>query len=245
MRSGSTVARACGPDASVREQAGEVLDVWCIDVEAVAGAEPRLCELLDDEERDRAGRFVRPGDARRYRIAHGALRAILSRHTGVAAGRLRFARGEHGKPQLRDGGPHFSLSHSGGVVLVAVSADRPVGVDVELVRSIPQAGALARRFFSPEDARALGGRPSSGRDRRFMRSWTAMEAVLKAEGTGLADGRATLGIRAATSGLGHVTVAGARDGPSWSVRWFVPAPAHVGAVAARGDGVALRVRRFE
>lgn len=204
------------------------LEVWQIDIRRLACQVRPLSLVLDDEERDRARRYVRPADALSYRVAHGALRMILGGHVGIAPQRLRFARGEHGKPLLRDGGPLFSLSHSGGLALVAVSADRDVGVDVEQIRPIPRAVSLAELFFTPEEARTIADQPPSCRDLLFMRSWTAMEATVKAEGTGLGDADAA---------------AGAWRRAAWSVRRLALAPTHVGAVAARGDFV-VRTRRF-
>ncbi|MGN9776889.1 4'-phosphopantetheinyl transferase family protein [Micromonospora sp. H33] len=80
-----------------------------------------------------------------------------------------------------------SLSRSGGVVAVAVRSGGPVGVDVERCRPLP-ALDLARRWYDPAEAAWLAGRPPSGRDRDFLRLWTAKEAVGKALGVGLRDG---------------------------------------------------------
>jgi 4'-phosphopantetheinyl transferase len=211
------------------------VEVWCVDIEGCAPLEPRLSAVLDDHDRDRASRFVSPSDARRYRIAHGALRTILGRHIGIEPRRIRFVFGAHGKPLLRDGGPRFSLSHSGALALVAVSADRDVGVDVEEVRAISAAGTLAQRFFSPEEARKIADQPRGDRDRQFMRSWTAMEAVLKAEGTGLGAWE-----RSEADGM-RAPIAGK---PRWSVRRLDLASTHVGAVAAQGGNFTVRMRRF-
>lgn len=214
------------------------LEIWCVDVAGAASAEQRLSSTLDDEERGRASRFARPADAARYRIAHGALRTILSRRIGIAPHRIRFARGEHGKPCLRDGGPRFSLSHSGTLALVAVSEDREVGVDVEVVRPIPDAAALARRFFSPEEAQTIASQPRRRRDLQFMRSWTALEAIVKAQGTGLAAAFDE-----------HIAGDPARlcigEDRAWSVRRLALAQTHVGAVAARGGHFSLRMRWFQ
>jgi len=219
---------------------GDQLDVWSIDIAVAANLQARLSAALDDEERDRAARFVRPADALRYRIAHGALRAILGERTGVAARDVRFTRGEYGKPALLDGGPHFSLSHSGAIALVAVSDEREIGVDVERVRPVPDAPALARRHFSVEHAREIAEHPAAGRDLRFMRIWTATEAILKAEGTGLAV--ELPGLTLTETAIDGARAAGA--GAEWTVRWLTPAPMHMGAIAARGGDFALRVHRF-
>jgi 4'-phosphopantetheinyl transferase len=220
------------------------LDVWYIDIRHAARRLRRLDAVLDDDELKRASSFIRPTDARRYRVAHGALRAILSELTGVAPREIRFAQGAQGKPFLADGGPCFSLSHSGELALVAVSRAREVGVDVEKVRAIPDAPALARRYASPEVARAITDESPCGRDVGFIRIWTAIEAIVKAERTGLADRPDGIEVRVTGGQRAQAWSAGAQPGLTWSVRWLAPAPGHVGAVAARGPAFALRVKRF-
>lgn len=75
-----------------------------------------------------------------------------------------------GKPYL-PGGPHFSISHSGGMVLLAVCADSPVGCDVEPTsRSAKNEAAILRKIL-PVGAVAS--------DRPFLYHWTAYEARLK------------------------------------------------------------------
>ncbi|NJP30909.1 4'-phosphopantetheinyl transferase family protein [Micromonospora thermarum] len=80
-----------------------------------------------------------------------------------------------------------SVSRTGGIIVVAVRAGGPVGVDVERCRPLPALG-LAGRWYDPAEAAWLAGRPPSGRERDFLRLWTAKEAVGKALGVGLRDG---------------------------------------------------------
>ncbi len=80
-----------------------------------------------------------------------------------------------------------SVSRAGGVVVVAVRAGGPVGVDVERVRPLP-ALELARRWYDPVEVAWLAGRPAAGVERDFLRLWTAKEAVGKALGVGLRGG---------------------------------------------------------
>lgn len=96
------------------------------------------------------------------------------------AGQLRFPDG--GKPMLV-GGPHFSISHAGGLVACLVDTESPVGVDLEEVSAV--------RW---EDVDFLFG--TEARERLVQSGWTparvwvAMEATLKAAGRGLADAAA-------------------------------------------------------
>lgn len=85
--------------------------------------------------------------------------------------------GPHGKPFL-PGGPHFSLSHSGRLAVLAVS-EAAVGVDVEKPRPVSE--SVARRYFQPEEQSWMAENPTD----RFFRLWTRKEAVLKCCGRGL------------------------------------------------------------
>ena len=79
-----------------------------------------------------------------------------------------IARGAHGKPYFpAHPEVHFSLSHSGGAVLVAVH-DEPVGADIERLRPVRAARLKA----------ALGAET----DEDFWRRWTAYESRCKRRG---------------------------------------------------------------
>lgn len=75
---------------------------------------------------------------------------------------------------------HFSLSHSGNLVVCAISPV-PVGIDIELPR--PLRPGIAARWFSPEEQNLLADNPSA-----FFELWMAKEAVLKEIGCGLSGG---------------------------------------------------------
>jgi phosphopantetheinyl transferase len=88
-----------------------------------------------------------------------ALREVLARYLGAEPGEIELVVGERGKPRLAGGQLHFNLSHSGALGLVAVCAEREVGVDVERLR--------------PK------------REAAFYWRWAQHEARLKCLGTGL------------------------------------------------------------
>ena len=154
------------------------VDVFCIRLSAAA---ERAQAWLDDAERARAARFLRPVDRDRYAVAHAALRLILATRLGMAPHALMFSTGAHGKPALP--GVEFNLSHAGDIALVAVAAV-PVGVDVERIEPLHVA-ALARHQFSDAECRALERLPPEQRLAAFYGGWTRKEAFVKATGAGL------------------------------------------------------------
>ena len=81
-----------------------------------------------------------------------------------------------GKPFLEDFPDiHFSISHTKGLYVVAVS-DMPIGVDAEKVRAIDM--QVVNRFYSDhEQIYVLCG--SGELDRRYTEIWTMKEAYAK------------------------------------------------------------------
>ena len=162
------------------------------------------------------------------------LRAILASYLASDPAALIFERGAHGKPALAGHDLEFSFSRSGGRALVAVSRDRPVGVDVERVKPGRAVSRIARRRFAPDEAAALARRQTGDRRVAFHRCWTGKEAYAKGVGAGLSLGLATFSVAGLIDGLPSCAVGG------WEVRQL-PAPAgHVAAVAAPGSGWHVR-----
>ncbi|QHA09386.1 4'-phosphopantetheinyl transferase superfamily protein [Streptomyces broussonetiae] len=187
-------------------------------------------ELLDAEERARAGAFRRPGDRDAYAVAHATLRSLLSPLLGVRAGALPLMRepcagcgGPHGRPALRGSAVHFSLSHSGDLVLVAL-APAPVGIDVEGLATA-QAVLGAQSALHPAEAQELARLPAHERSASFTRAWVRKEAYLKGLGTGLVRDPA----------LDYVGTgpAPADPAPAWTLRDVLVPSGYAAAVALR------------
>jgi len=143
---------------------------------------------LPADERQRSARFRVASARHRFVLARTLLRRRLGDALNVDPTALVFANGERGKPHMvipdLARPPHFNLSHSGDVVVLAV-APTEVGVDVESMREVANAERLARRFFSPAEHEIVHGVDVTERDRAFLRIWTQKEAYLKATGLGV------------------------------------------------------------
>jgi 4'-phosphopantetheinyl transferase len=223
--------------------AEEEAHVWHLaaDNEGDARAYDRWWELLSHDERGRASRFVLPADRHRFVVAHAALRLILSRYTCSAPTLLGFATNAYGRPELTTtsaGRPlRFNLSHTHGLVAVAVCRAYDIGIDVECMsgRAIANLLDLAARFFSPLETAALRGLPNDQRDRRFLQVWTLKEAYIKARGLGL-----SIPLHAFSFDLADDSIPAIRIDPSlgddahaWRFVAMQPTPRHWLAVAVR------------
>ena len=145
---------------------------------------------LSADEIARGARFAFEGLRRRHLASHVALRAILAQQTGLPAATLVFGAGPFGKPFLQaPAACVFNMSHSDDVAVIAVAPDAvagtEIGIDVEVLRPMRDAIALAERNFTEAEQRELLAAPADLRDLAFMRGWTRKEACLKAIGSGL------------------------------------------------------------
>jgi 4'-phosphopantetheinyl transferase len=162
-------------------EAGEV-QVWCarVDEAAVAVA----VALLSEEERARMER-MRLGVARHeFVVGRAILRILAGAATACGPREVTIGMGEHGKPRVE--GVEFSMAHSQGLVVLALSLDAVVGVDLEWVEREIEALEIARSSFAlGEVNRIEQAAEGAERAKAFFAVWTRKEAIVKAHGQGL------------------------------------------------------------
>lgn len=143
---------------------------------------------LSPDERDRAARLCFPRDRDRFIRGRGHLRRELARETGQKdPAALRFDTGPQGKPRLRlPSAPHFNLSHSGGLAVLAISRRGPVGIDLERIDRGLDPARLAPSVLTPDERQALDAAPPEDAVALFLAFWTAKEARMKLTGEGMA-----------------------------------------------------------
>lgn len=157
-----------------------LVDVWRVDTR-----EP-FDDQLDDAERARCAALRDPADRRRFAACHSALRRVAAACLGTDPAAVRWIRGPNGKPALDGHALQVNLSHAGDLALIAVTAARPVGVDLQDVVPGLDAAAMARRWFTGAEA----GLVAADGPERFAQLWARKEAVVKAAGDRLTRGLA-------------------------------------------------------
>ena len=164
------------------------IDIWYVPINAAQQIVEGLTQPLSDDERERAIRFHTEANKNLFIAARGILRTILSSYISVQPEHLIFENAPKGKPRLKNhAGLHFNLGHSGGRAIYAV-AGNDVGVDIELIKDLPDWKTICRRFFSQREAGELIALEPSQQIAGFFACWTRKEAYLKATGEGIAAG---------------------------------------------------------
>jgi 4'-phosphopantetheinyl transferase len=166
----------------------ERVDVWRIPLDEPLSTFSTL-SVLSSDELSRAKRFHFEKDRLNFVRCRCALRSLLSRYLGTAARDLCFEYQRGGKPELaaQQNPRHlqFSVSHSSGMALIAVSAGHRIGVDIERVCADVDIIGLAERFLSTRECAGLRVLPDRLREEAFFACWTRKESFLKAIGDGL------------------------------------------------------------
>ncbi|MCS6293218.1 MAG: 4'-phosphopantetheinyl transferase superfamily protein [Nitrospira sp.] len=229
------------PVVCCRSLPASTIDLWPLTLAGEDAEYDRCLDWLDRQERERAARFLRRQDRERYVLAHGGLRFILGLYLGLAPARIEFGSTSTGKPTIaglrpEDAALTFNLSHAHGNAIVAVGQGREVGVDLEMIREDVEVLKLAERFFSDREQLHVRSTAPESRSKEFFHYWVAKEAVLKAEGVGLASLQACEIDWSSGSDRDGVPVrlAGRSQLP-WVVRTLDCGPGWVGAVAAQGS----------
>lgn len=154
-----------------------IVQVWFVP------QEERFLDSLPPGERAEADRYRSPAARRAFATGRAALRAILRAETGREPD---LSVRTDGKPEWR-GGPRFNLSHSGDFVAIALCDGAEVGIDLERAKARRDLPALARRFFTAEEAGDVEKRGL----RAFYEIWTRKEAYAKGLGEGVRLGFST------------------------------------------------------
>jgi 4'-phosphopantetheinyl transferase len=216
-----------------------VVDVVGVHLDAPAEVCAALWQLLSRDERERAEKFRYAEHRQHYIVARASLRRLLAERLRIPPSAVEFVETEYGKPRLapvhRSANVEFNLSHSGILALYAFTSGRAVGVDVELIREVPDADDLAERFFSPTETASLRALPLDRRSLAFLACWTRKEAFIKALGLGLSCPLDGFDVTIDPDAPARITrIDECIDRVSkWAMQAFTPYPCYVAAVAYR------------
>lgn len=215
------------------------VDIVGVRLDASAGIIAALWQLLSRDEQERAEKFRFSEHRQHYIVARGNLRRLLAERLRIAPRAVEFVENNYGKPKLApvhgSADLDFNLSHSGALALYAFTSGRAVGVDVELIREIPDIDDLAERFFSPTEIASLKAFPVAQRSSAFLACWTRKEAFIKALGQGLSCPLDAFDVTIDPDAPARITKikASIERVANWTMQAFAPSSCYIAAVAYR------------
>jgi len=169
--------------------AGRV-DLWWVPVPDISVTKlyERYSSILSENEQQRFLSQRIPKGQLQFLLTRIVLRHIFSvYHDGYHPGYWRFGKSETGRPQV-DGTQsklQFNLTHTGDILLIALSSSGSPGVDAERLGRFVDVAAIATRYFDNAEAQHLLEAVPEIKNELFLRMWTLKEAAVKAAGLGL------------------------------------------------------------
>lgn len=176
------------------EEASEIR-VWLVDSHSDYAERLRAewGQVLCPPELERARVFRFESDRVVFMITRILVRLVVGSALGIAPDKLEFVNDSYGRPEVSGTVKlSFNVSHSEGLITLAVAEKGNVGIDVESVNVNPLALDAACSLLAPQEFLALQDAPDHKRAELFTQFWVLKEAHLKALGIGLSRG--TLGV---------------------------------------------------
>jgi 4'-phosphopantetheinyl transferase len=165
--------------------------IWAANLDQPVQRISQLEKILSSDEVNRARQFKFEKDRNRFIAGRGLLRTVLGSYLNAEPAQLDFTYSPRGKPALKassgHGTLHFNVAHSKDLILIALTRDCAVGVDVEWIHPISDIEDITTRFFTNREAAELMALPQDERMTAFFSLWTRKEAYLKATGDGISE----------------------------------------------------------
>lgn len=182
------------PSTSIRNLIPNEVHLWYFNINealqnyTVSG----VCKLLNKEERSRMMGYRTEKRRNLFIASRGALRLILSsllQEKSPDAIKLSF--NKNGKPFLDDVSSQiqFNLSHSHDCVVIGVTKNSAIGVDIELMQARSTMIDIAEHYFHHCELKAINNALNTEGNasalRLFYKIWSLKEAFIKADGRGM------------------------------------------------------------
>ncbi|MDQ0073664.1 4'-phosphopantetheinyl transferase [Variovorax boronicumulans] len=197
--------------------------------------------LLTPQELQQKDRFHFPRDRHRYLLTRVLVRTILSRYAPIDPHDWRFANGPFGRPRIdvspdieEAHGLDFNLSHTAGLIVLAIARNIELGVDVENIRR-PAVLEAVDHFFAPAEAKSLGALPAASQPHRFFELWTLKESYIKARGMGLQIPLDSFAFALDNAGDIGFSLADPHGNAAWHFQQLQPTPDHMVALCTSTD----------
>jgi 4'-phosphopantetheinyl transferase len=223
--------------------------VWSIPLDPPRDELSSLVQVLSEEERERADRFVAAADRVRFVVGHARLRGVLARYLDIVPSAIRFETSPFGKPSLLMDGSggeiQFNFSHSDQLALCAIARARRIGVDVERIEPSSSLAEIAGRYFSPREAAALAALPPEEQCAAFYACWSRKEAYVKARGRGLSIALDSFDVSLAPGDQDALLAdRGEQGGLAWRIFDLSPSAGFAAALAVEGRCAAISRYRW-
>lgn len=146
--------------------------------------------LMNFQERKKYDRFHFNVNRHQYLVTRALVRTVLSTYSPeISPKEWQFHTNKFGKPFIANSSLnnllHFNISHTNKLIVLAVSKQPYIGVDVEYMKKNDKIIEIANRYFAPQELKLLLNKGIKEQACCFYDLWTLKESYIKAKGGGL------------------------------------------------------------
>lgn len=138
--------------------------------------------ILNKKELEKYKKFINKNDAINYLYSHALLKIFLSKIKKCHYKDLIFFENKYGKPYLKQG-PYFSISHTQGMIGIAIS-NTEIGLDIENINRKIDWKSLDL-MWSKSEKKYLDSINFNYDNKTCYKIWTLKESIVKSLGIGL------------------------------------------------------------
>lgn len=199
-------------------------------------------KILSRDELSKCNNFYFQKHRHQYLITRALVRYILSQYMpNITPDEWVFKKNRYNKPSIDNRSLvfplYFNLSHTEGMIALAVSHGVDIGIDVENTLGISEFKKIANNYFSLAEFKALMKLPIHKRQYRFYQLWTLKEAYIKACGMGLSIPLKEFSFSFPKLGKTMIAFEKERidDPKHWQLWQMAPTESHIVSVAINGE----------
>lgn len=160
--------------------------VWQANMNTPSIHPKEISKALSPDELERANKLKFPKDREHFILRRYQLCLILSKYCGCQPHELMFRYNSYKKPFIympEFKGVKFNMSFSGDLMLVGLSKQNDLGIDIEKVHEMHDLENIAVENFSLQELKYLNG--TLDKTNTFFKIWTRKESFIKATGKGM------------------------------------------------------------
>lgn len=222
------------PLRQLQKPQGDAVHLWYLDFDQLSNPLGSGSDTRSDE----LSVFQQTATRRFY------LRLLLGAYLDLPGKDIHIARRIKGRPELDSlqskGKLDFNVARSGNGYLIGISSGATIGVDLEFTaRRAGKPEALAKRYFSKDETAALSKLCGDDLHRAFMHTWACKEAIVKANGLGIANQLCRFTVDVNPDNPPTVLSMQDDDHTAWRLAIAEPAKGAIAAIAVRQGSIQL------
>ncbi|MBL4653746.1 MAG: 4'-phosphopantetheinyl transferase superfamily protein [Flavobacteriales bacterium] len=162
-----------------------MIDLYAVRLDKIQTLVPDLYDrVLNTAEKRHVSRQKIERVRHQRVLSRAVLRLILSSHTHEHAQNIQIHTTTYGKPYLKNKNLYFNVSHTNHMLIIALSTQYDVGIDIEYQNTDIQVQNIPKQCFHPEEWEHFLSLSDQDKQQFFLKMWTQKEAASKAIGLG-------------------------------------------------------------